>query len=143
MRRLSIVVAGVLFSAPLFAGEVAWIDQDTLLGRLARKDAELVVLDVRTPEEFAAGHVPGALNVAHDQVEARLPELAAYKSKDVVVYCRSGRRSDIALKVLEANGFERLWHLEGDILAWQAQNRPMETSAAAPKPDAKPDPGPQ
>jgi rhodanese-related sulfurtransferase len=142
MRRITALFIAALFAAPLIAGEIAWIDQDTLLARLAEKDAGLVVLDVRTPEEFAAGHVPGALNVAHDQVEARLPELADYKSKDVVVYCRSGRRSNLALEVLKANGFERLWHLEGDILAWQAQNRPVETSEPL-KPDAEPARDPQ
>jgi rhodanese-related sulfurtransferase len=142
MRRLLLVLSGALLAAQLIAGEIAWIDQDTLLTRLAQQDADLVVLDVRTPDEYAAGHVPGALNVAHDQVEARLPELASYKAKDVVVYCRSGRRSDLALEVLKANGFERLWHLEGDILAWQAQNRPIETSVA-PKKDAEPAPDQQ
>jgi rhodanese-related sulfurtransferase len=84
------------------------------------------VLDVRTPEEFAAGHVPGAINVPHDQVEARLPELQTkLGGKDVVVYCRSGRRAGMALSVLEQAGFRRLGHLEGDMNAWSAAGRPI------------------
>lgn len=140
MPRLLTLFAGVLIGLPLFAGEIGYIAQDALLARMSQQDADLVILDVRTAEEYAAGHVPGAINVSHDQVEARLPELSAYKSKDVVVYCRSGRRTQLALDVLSANGFERLWHLEGDMLAWQSQNRPLEASATPPKPDATPVP---
>lgn len=143
MRKLLTLIVGMLVALPLVAGDVGLIDQDGLLARMAQKDADLVILDVRTPEEYAVAHVPGAVNVSHDQVAARLPELSAYKSKDVVVYCRTGRRTDLALEVLKANGFERLWHLEGDILAWQGQNRPVESSPVPPKPDAAPAPDPQ
>jgi len=143
MRKLLTLIVGVLVALPLVAGDVGLIDQDALLARMSQQDADLVILDVRTPDEYAAGHVPGAINVSHDQVEARLPELSAYRSKDVVVYCRTGRRTGLALDVLKANGFESLWHLEGDMLAWQAQNRPLESSATPPSPDATPVPDPQ
>lgn len=94
--------------------------------------------------EYEAGHIPGALNLSHDQVETRLAELAPYKSREIVAYCRSGRRTALALEVLEANGFEQLWHLEGDMLAWQAANRPLEQGAHAPPTrDAAPAPDPQ
>ena len=101
-----------------------------------------MILDVRTPEEFAAGHIPGAVNIPHDQLASRLGELESAKSKDIVVYCRTGRRSGLALEVLQANGFKQLAHLEGDMVAWQAQNRPVETSVAEAKP-AAPGPGPR
>ena len=52
-----------------------------------------VILDVRTPEEYAAGHVPGAINIPHDQVRARLAEIDSAKDQPIVVYCRSGRRA--------------------------------------------------
>lgn len=141
MRSFLTIVAGALLALPLFAGEIPLMGQEALLKRLNPPDPDLVILDVRTPEEFQAGHVPGAINVSHEQVEARLGELAAHKSRDVVVYCRSGARTALALAVLEANGFERLWHLEGDILAWQAANRPLELGgAAAARPHATPAP---
>lgn len=144
MHSLATLIAGALIALPLFASEVGVIDQEALLARITQQDGNLVILDVRTAEEFEAGHVPGAINVSHDQVETRLTELAPYKSKDIVAYCRSGRRTALALEVLKANGFERLWHLEGDMLAWQAGNRPLEPSAAAPpKPDAALAPDPQ
>jgi rhodanese-related sulfurtransferase len=115
-----------LLAAAAFAGEpivVPLMSQETLLQRQARNDAALFVLDVRTPEEFAAGHVPGAVNVPHDQLANRLAEVP--RDKDVVVYCRSGRRSQIAADILATNGFERISHLEGDMIAWQEKARPI------------------
>lgn len=140
MRGFLTVIAGALTALPLLAGEFAVMGQEELLERMAPGDAGLVILDVRTAEEFQEGHVPGAINVSHEQVEARLEELAAYRSRDVVVYCRSGARTALALAVLAANGFERLWHLEGDMLAWQAANRPLAWPAAGAKPHATPAP---
>jgi rhodanese-related sulfurtransferase len=87
-------------------------------------DAAPFVLDVRTPEEFVAGHVPGAVNIPYDQIAARLAEVP--KDKDVVLYCRSGRRAALAGEVLTGNGYTRLQHLEGDIVAWQGKQRPIE-----------------
>ena len=90
------------------------------------KDPDLVVLDVRTPAEFAAGHVPGARNVSHDLLASRIDELAPLRDKQVVLYCRSGRRTLLAEDVLRKAGFKRLGHLEGDYLAWEAEKRPVE-----------------
>jgi phage shock protein E len=100
-----------------------------LLARLDRKDTDVVVLDVRTAAEYAAGHVPGARNISHDELAGRVDELAGLRDKEVVLYCRSGRRTALAEDVLRNAGFTRLRHLDGDFLAWQAQNRPVETDA--------------
>ena len=102
------------------------ISQTDLLARIENQDADLVVLDVRTPAEFAAGHVPGARNLPHDELPARLAELSSLKEKDVVLYCRSGRRTAIAVQTLRAAGFTKLLHLEGDIGAWEAAKQPLE-----------------
>ena len=130
-------LAGILAAVALLAGCVAprvshapspaaTISQGALSARQAAGDATLVVLDVRTPEEYAAGHVPGAVNIPHDQVEARLAELAAARDRDVIVYCRSGKRAALALEVLKQSGFARLGHLEGDMQAWSESGRPVE-----------------
>jgi rhodanese-related sulfurtransferase len=102
------------------------ITQSELLSKLDRKEPDVIVLDVRTAAEFAAGHVPGARNVSHDELPARLGELAALRDQQVVLYCRSGRRTQIAEDVLRKAGFTRLLHLEGDWLAWEAAKRPVE-----------------
>jgi rhodanese-related sulfurtransferase len=110
------------------------IGADELAAREATKDPTLVVLDVRTPAEYAEGHVPGAINVPHDAVAARLDELAPLKDKDVVVYCKSGRRAALALDVLGQNGYTRLRHLDGDMQGWVAAGRPVEKSPEGQKP---------
>jgi phage shock protein E len=112
--------------APATASTAEPVSQADLLTRIGRKDPDLVVLDVRTPAEFAAGHVPGALNIPHDVLASRVAELAASRDKQVVLYCRSGRRSLLAADVLTKAGFTRLGHLEGDYLAWEAEQRPID-----------------
>ena len=105
--------------------------QAELLKRLEQKDPDLVVLDVRTADEFAAGHVPGARNVSHDCSHRASTSSRALRDKQVVLYCRSGRRTLLAEDVLRKAGFKRLGHLEGDYLAWEAGKRPVERSAPA------------
>ncbi|HEX9107125.1 MAG TPA: rhodanese-like domain-containing protein, partial [Longimicrobiales bacterium] len=64
-----------------------------------------VYVDVRTPAEFAAGHVTGALNIPYDQMPQRWQELDSLRAKPVVLYCRSGHRAGIALEELKTHGF--------------------------------------
>jgi rhodanese-related sulfurtransferase len=114
---------------PVAAGKsLPLIGQQALLERQAKKDQSLFVLDVRTPEEFAAGRVPGAVNVPYDQVASRLAEIP--KNKDVVLYCRSGRRTELAGEALKANGYTKLEHLQGDMQAWLKDGRPVEGADA-------------
>lgn len=110
-------------SAPAPQPALPDMSQATLLEHQAKHAEHLFVLDVRSPEEFREGHIPGAVNVPYDQIAARIAEVP--KNKDVVLYCRSGRRAGIAADVLAANGYTRLSHLEGDMPAWIAQGRPV------------------
>ena len=71
-------------------------------------DPETVLVDVRTPEEFAAESVPGAINIPLDKVEDSLEFFR--KQKNVVLYCNSGRQSDLALKKLEKNGITNTYN---------------------------------
>ncbi len=117
-------VATASASAPTAAATaVAPMSQEALLEHQSRHPDHLFVLDVRTPQEFAEGHVPGAVNVPYDQLASRLAEVP--KDKDVVLYCKSGRRAGIAADVLAANGYQRLSHLEGDMPAWVAKGHPV------------------
>jgi phage shock protein E len=108
------------------AADVAEIKADALLDRARSADESFVIIDVRTPAEFAQGHVPGAINIPVDQVANRVGELANAKDKDVVLYCRSGKRAGQAAEVLKSNGFNKLLHLEGDIAKWEAAKLPVE-----------------
>lgn len=74
------------------------------------------VLDVRTADEFARGHVPGALLIPHDALAALLDRLDP--ARPVVVYCRSGRRATIAETLLRERGFD-VSQLQGSFPAWR------------------------
>jgi phage shock protein E len=124
--RIAIVLLVSFASGIVNAADVAQIKPETLLERSAKQDHSLVILDVRTPEEFAAGHVPGAINIPHDKLESRIDELLGAKNKDVVLYCRSGRRAGLAAETLSLHGFDKLLHLEGDMQKWTEANRPIE-----------------
>ena len=122
---LGLVAAVAVSFAALAEGELAPLTQDAYLALPKSGEQAPFVLDVRAPEEFVTGHVPGAVNIPYDQVAARLAEVP--KDKDVVLYCRSGRRAGMAAEALAANGYTRLKHLEGDMTAWIERGRPVET----------------
>lgn len=77
-----------------------------------------VILDVRTPREYLSGHIRGALNVSHDELERRLGELPRDKSSEIVVYCQSGRRAAIAEKILVEKGYTNIKDLAGHWQNW-------------------------
>ncbi|HSP78184.1 MAG TPA: rhodanese-like domain-containing protein [Myxococcaceae bacterium] len=75
-----------------------------------------LLLDVRTPEEFASGHLQGAVNIPVDELERRAKELPS-RQAGIVIYCRSGNRSRRAEHILRDKGFEKLIDL-GPMSAW-------------------------
>lgn len=89
-------------------------------------DVAPLIIDVRTAGEYAAGHVPGAVNIPYDQMENRVAEIRVPKDQEIVLYCRSGRRSGLAAKTLAAHGFTNLGLLEGDMPGWEASGLPVE-----------------
>ncbi|HEY0941267.1 MAG TPA: rhodanese-like domain-containing protein [Steroidobacter sp.] len=101
------------------------IDQALLLKRIDDRDSSVVILDVRTPEEYAAGHVPGAINMPYTHLPARISEIADAADKDIVVYCEVGVRAEEGAARLRESGFTRLLHLDGDMKAWQESKRPL------------------
>ncbi|WP_440874770.1 rhodanese-like domain-containing protein [Thalassotalea sp. PLHSN55] len=88
---------------------------------------DLVVLDVRSAEEYAQGHIKGAINISHNNMAEQYHKLSQFKDKTLVVYCRSGRRAGIAEAILAEKGFTRIRHLSGDMKAWQAEGLPLVT----------------
>jgi len=81
--------------------------------------AGAVIVDVRTPAEFEAGHAKGAINIPFDQIAARAGELPA-KDKPLVLYCRTGRRSGIATGALQQLGFRAIYDFQ-TISAWPGE----------------------
>lgn len=84
-----------------------------------------LILDVRTPQEYAAGHLKNALNIPHDRIADRMPDLRRYANAPVLVYCKSGKRAAMALEELEKAGFTNLNHLTGDMDGWLEAGYPV------------------
>ena len=110
------------------AEDVSTVAASTLVKEMSSAHPPLI-LDVRSPEEYAQGHLPAALNIPHTAIEAELTRLEPYRDRNIVVYCKSGRRAGIALELLKGRGFRKLRHLEGDYTSWSAEGRPVELSA--------------
>ncbi len=89
-----------------------------LIERVANN--EWLLIDVRSPQEFADGHIPGAVNMPHDSINDYIADLEGHKDKPIIIYCRSGRRAQLAMKVLQDMDFSEVMHLEGDMLGWSA-----------------------
>jgi rhodanese-related sulfurtransferase len=89
-------------------------------------EPDALVLDVRTPEEYhgETGHLGGALLLPVQELAERIGELAAYRDRTVLVYCRSGVRSVAATRLLAAQGFRAI-NMSDGILRWIAERRPV------------------
>lgn len=74
---------------------------------------QLIWIDVRTKEEFDSGHLPGALHIPYEQIAERITEVTTDKNAQIKLYCRSGRRSGIALESLKALGFNKVSNAGG------------------------------
>jgi len=93
--------------------------------QLMTDDKSIQVLDVRTPKEYAQGHIKGAINIDYyaddfaEQLEALDPNTT------YLVHCRSGVRSGRSLPILKAKGISHLIHLDGGIRAWNSADLPV------------------
>ncbi|MEO2167396.1 MAG: rhodanese-like domain-containing protein [bacterium] len=129
-------LTAVLWLLPMLASaagtkgspDVREVTRTEVLAFSSASDAPLL-LDVRSAEEFAGGHIAGAVHIPHAEIRARFAELGQ-PPREVVVYCRSGRRAGIAAEVLVESGFT-VGHLTGDMLGWEEAGLPV-TSAVRP-----------
>jgi phage shock protein E len=101
------------------------ITQQELSERIAGGRAPLV-LDVRGPDEYTQGHLPGAVNIPHTAVSERIDELSVGSGDEIVIHCHSGKRAAIAQATLEDLGYTNMRHLEGDWAGWQEAGLPVE-----------------
>jgi len=88
-------------------------------------DDSLVILDTREDQEFNSGHIKGAVHIPMSQLKKRMNELEKYKSKPLLLYCRSGNRSNHSGKILSNAGFENVQNLAGGVMAWGTANLPL------------------
>jgi rhodanese-related sulfurtransferase len=92
------------------------------------KNAGVVILDVRTAGEFAAGHIQNAINIDVEAANFDTKIAQLDKRVEYAVYCHSGRRSGIATEKMAKAGFTKLTNLDGGIGAWQSAGYPLVTN---------------
>ena len=119
----------ILLSALMFTGCTGTSNNQTTTYRQISMDEAVtmmaeetgyIILDVRRADEFAAGHIPGAINVANESIGTdELPELPD-KNQLIMVYCRSGRRSKEAAEKLVKLGYTNIVEF-GGILDWKGE----------------------
>ena len=88
--------------------------------KLMQTEKDYIILDVRTPEEYAEGHIPGAICISHDSIPTdTIPELPD-KAQLIMIYCRSGRRSKLAAEQLVSQGYTNIVEF-GGVNTWQGE----------------------
>ncbi len=110
-------------------GQQGFVLSATEFAKQVKEKAEAVIVDVRTPEEFAEGHLEKALNVDWNGADFENQSAALDREKPIFVYCLSGARSAEAAAYLRNKGFKTVYEMDGGILRWRAANLP-ETGTA-------------
>jgi rhodanese-related sulfurtransferase len=87
-----------------------------------------IIMDIRSAEDFAVGHIIGAMHVAADESDIKIKRLQKYSQKPVVIVCTAGKQSINFMKRLETMGFTQVLSLAGGIAAWQEAGLPLTTA---------------
>jgi rhodanese-related sulfurtransferase len=85
-----------------------------------------LILDVRTPGEYSSGHLQNAVLIPVQELKGRLKELAAYKDREILIYCATGYRSTVASKILIDNDFKQIANMRHGIYDWVKKNFPVK-----------------
>lgn len=93
-----------------------------------KNDRNLIILDVRTPLEFASGRIAGAINLDYHSPAFATSLDTFTRSKTYIVYCRSGNRSLKASRIMKDKGFNTIYNMEGGIMAWKDASFPCQDS---------------
>ena len=94
----------------------------------AKKDGKVVILDIRTPDEFKGGHIAGAVNVDFKEKDFADKVAKLDKDKTYVVHCQSGGRSTKSLEIFKKLGFKSIVHLDDGFGSWEKAGLPVEKS---------------
>ena len=150
MRKLHlaimIVVGLSFFAAGPIAGQPSWRDQPAVikmieearsstkqvplseLKKLWDEDADIVILDVRTPREYEAVHIPWADNAPRGLLEFSIWSLVPDQEEHIYVYCKTGGRAALAAKLLNEFGYKNAFAVATGIADWARSGYPVQTS---------------
>ena len=121
-RLLFLLLAVMLLTA---CGQTKGNDQEAAYMNITAEEAktimdieeDYIILDTRTREEYDQGHIPGAIQISHDEITEKAEEVLTDKDQLILVYCRSGRRSKIASEQLAEMGYANIYEF-GGIIDW-------------------------
>lgn len=99
------------------------VDSNEATALINREDG--VIVDIRDANDFKEGHIAGARNIPQSRLDERLGELDKFKDKPIVVVCKHGQSSGVAVAKLTKAGFARTAKLKGGMSQWQADNLPV------------------
>jgi rhodanese-related sulfurtransferase len=126
-------VVVIALATTLFATIPAIAQQHSTLGpqevaKLIDGGNVALILDVRSMEEYrsSTGHLKGAQLVPHTEISSKLAALKPFKDKTILVYCHSGRRSNMAATFLAENGFTKVIDMSGGITGWLSAGLPTQ-----------------
>jgi rhodanese-related sulfurtransferase len=122
LLAVSLVATGSAAGSPVTNVTVG--KAQTLIRERAGK-ADFVILDVRTPEEFAEGHISGAVNLDVQSPDFGKGLRKLDRKRSYLVYCRTGNRSRRATLAMEELGFRSIFHMTEGIVKWKQQNLPL------------------
>ena len=120
------LVSGGMLIWPLLRRGVGgpWVNTLAATQLINRSDA--VVIDLRSAEDYAKGHILGAKNIPLADLEKRGSELEKLKSKPVILHCGDGNRAGGGVAALRRKGFDSVHNLAGGYVAWQQAGLPVE-----------------
>lgn len=124
MKRLILVVASILALASCASASATTTSNAQDFAEFI-SDKSVVILDVRTPDEFASGHIEGAINIDVESGNFESEIAGLDKNASYAVYCHSGRRSAIATSKMAELGFTQLRDLDGGLESWTAAGQPL------------------
>lgn len=129
MKRLALLLALIL-SVSLVAGcsnstsaATQKISPQNYVSEYVDGGETHLLVDVRTPQEFAEGHIAGSVNIPLQDLTARMSEIP--KDTNAVIYCRSGNRSGQAMQILANAGYTKIYDL-GGVIAWTGAGYPLQ-----------------
>lgn len=126
MRKFFFSLLPLIFFSACEAQSPQVKDVDVETASKLMAEDEVILLDVRTPEEYEEGHIEDArhINFYEDDFEQKVKELP--KDQAYLVYCHSGNRSGKTMAKMKQMGFEKVYNLEGGITAWKQQGKEVE-----------------